>query len=78
MVSLGCSSDSSVSHWLPFLALILCDNAEPCISQVLYRTPAAPMCWWYEKYVVDCERYLVGMALQKIKFRLLKCISTYI
>lgn len=57
---------SSVSHWFPFQALILCDNAEPCISQVLCRTAAAPM--YLERYLVDCERYLVGTALQKSKF----------
>lgn len=56
MVSLGCSAHSSVSHWVPFLVLILCDNAEPCIFQVLCRTAAVPM------YL---ERYLVGIWTMK-------------
>lgn len=63
----GCSPYSCVSHWVPFLTFIQCENAEPCISQVFCRTAAAPM--YLERYLVDCERYLVGTALQKIKFR---------
>lgn len=67
MVSLGYSAYSSVGHGFSFLALIWCDNAEPFISQVLRRTAAAHM--YLERYLVDCESYLVGTPLQKIKFR---------
>lgn len=49
VLSLGCSAYTSASHQVPFLVLtpvILCGNADLCISKILCKTVAAhPSCY---------------------------------